>query len=117
MELKKAKQLGAHESVILDNRLFGGRGSHEYKQEIARKLVLSEALEIFPGYSDESYFDSSYFDTEGIKVSPTLRLECVFVDWKDGKWVHGFRSDEKLSERIRKFTRIIRDAVSDLDLA
>jgi hypothetical protein len=95
--------------VPVDDRLFY---DHRHKQELARKLIPQDALILVPAYFDLQYFDTECFQTEDVEVSPTLRLDCVFVNWKDGKWVHG--SDIE-TDRIKKFTQAILDALNSLE--
>jgi AbiV family abortive infection protein len=84
-ELKKAKGPTDQGVVRVDERLFGrGRHPHGYKLDIARKLMRGlgqeEAMDLIPPILAKS------------AASPQLRLNCVFVDWKDGQngeWAYG----------------------------
>ena len=80
-------------SVEVEELLFGrGHGnSHKRKLEIARKekLIPPDKWTINTARFDSAYFDSAYFDTEDVVVSAALRTQNIFVDWKNGEWVHG----------------------------
>jgi hypothetical protein len=79
-------------SVEVEEVLFGrGRNSHKRKLDIARKekLIPPDKWTINTARFDSAYFDSAYFDTEDVVVSAALRTQNIFVDWKDGEWVHG----------------------------
>jgi hypothetical protein len=60
-------------------------------RDIARKekLIPPDKWTINTAGFDSAYFDSAYFDTEDVVVSAALRTQNIFVDWKDGEWVHG----------------------------
>jgi AbiV family abortive infection protein len=107
-ELRKAKESATQGTVKIDKRLLGGPGAHRYKQDIARKLIPPEAMIVMPAAFDPAHFDSKHFMTEDVKVSPTLRLDCVFVNWKEeeGRWDLGC---PVLPDQIRKFTDAILD--------
>jgi hypothetical protein len=80
-------------SVEVEEALFGrGRkNSHKHKLEIARKekLIPPDKWAINTARFNSAYFDSAYFDTEDVVVSAALRTQNIFVDWKNGEWVHG----------------------------
>lgn len=111
-ELKKAKESGTEGVVMVDERLFGiGKNPHWYKQDIASRLIPQEAMTLIPAGFDPAYFDSG-FQTESVEVSPRLRLDCVFVDWRDGQWVHG---SPVIPDRIRGFANAILDVLNKLE--
>ena len=109
-ELRKAKESATHSSVKIDKRLLGGPGAHRYKQEIARKLIPPKAMIVMPSLFDPARFDSKYFMTDDVEVSPTLRLDCIFVNWKEEeeRWDLGC---PVLPAQITKFTDAILDAL------
>jgi AbiV family abortive infection protein len=112
-QLLAAKKSATGSTLELDERLFGReRGSHKYKIEIGRKLIPQEAMNIFPKSFDPVYFDPKHFKSEDTFISEALRLETLFVDWKDGKWVHG---TPILAERIKNFTDEILNALVKLE--
>jgi len=108
-ELKLAKESATCAEVEIDTRLFR---DHKYKQDIATKLLPPNAVELFPPHFDRKFFSSIYFDTEGTAVSPELRLDAVFVNWKDGQWVHG---SPFLPERMKNFIDGILNCLNRLE--
>lgn len=86
--------------------------SHDYKQGFAKRLVPSDAMILLPKYFDDRYFDPKFFQTDEVTVKPSLRLECVFVDWLDGDWRIGAPHD---TERLRKFLNAILEVLNKLD--
>jgi AbiV family abortive infection protein len=109
-ELKRAKEAATSSIVRVDRRLFW---SHKYKQEIARKLVPLDAVELFPAGFNRQAFNSTFWNMETISVSPSLRLDCVFVNWENGEWTHG---SPILPERLKSFCKAILDALNHLEL-
>jgi len=105
-ELKKAKESATQSTVKIDKRLLGGREAHRYKQNIARKLIPPEAMIVMPAGFDPAGFDSKGFTTEDVEISPPLRLDCLFVNWKEeeGTWDLGC---PVLPDQIKKFTDAI----------
>lgn len=87
--------------------------SHQYKQDIARKLILKDAMILMPSYFDETYFDPKFFQTENETVDrPNLRSECTFVDWIDNDWRHGAPHD---TEQLKKFLNAVLGALNKLE--
>lgn len=78
------------EDIEIENEIFaktfggGGKKSHEFKSDEAWKNLDSRLKVLVDGYFDSSYFDSSYFDTD-VKLDPEKRLQCLYVDYRDGK--------------------------------
>lgn len=105
-ELRKAKESGTENSVKVDKRLLGGPEAHIYKQKIASKLIPPEAMIVMPAGFDPAYFDSKYFMTVDVRVSPPLRLDCLFVNWKEEErtWDLGC---PVIPDQIMKFTDAI----------
>ena len=87
--------------------------SHQYKQDIARKLIPKDAMILMSRYFDETYFDPEFFQTENETVDrPNLRSECTFVDWIDNDWRHGAPHD---TEQLKKFLNAVLDALNKLE--
>jgi AbiV family abortive infection protein len=105
-ELKKAKELGKA-TVEIDNRLFA---QHSYKQKIALSLVPKDAVELLSSRYGEASYGLDYYG--GVSVTPKLRLQCVFVDWEDGKWVS--RPSTMIVDNVVKFMVEIEKALSKL---
>jgi AbiV family abortive infection protein len=108
-ELKKAKNCASQDVVTVDKRLFY---SHKYKQKIAERLIPQGTMILSDAYFDPNYFDSQFFQTESVEASPRLRLDCVFVNWRDGHWVHG---TPVIPQRIETFTEAILEALNQLE--
>lgn len=93
-ELKHGKETAIQKnltSVEVDERLFGhGKDSHGYKLKIAKdqKLIPLEAWTIHTGGFSSANFSSEAFDTDAV-ITATLRTRNTYVDWKNGRWVHG----------------------------
>jgi AbiV family abortive infection protein len=98
-------------NVIVKDALFR---SHDYKQDIAKRLVPSDSMILLPTYFDHKYFDPEFFQTEDVTVgtNPKLRTECVFVDWVEADWRFGTPHD---TERLKKFLNSIMDELNKLD--
>jgi AbiV family abortive infection protein len=104
-ELKKAKESATESTVKIDRRLLGGPGAHSYKQNLARKLIPPEAMIVMAAAFDPAHL-TKYFMAEDVKVSPILRLDCIFVNWKEeeGTWDLGC---PVLPNQITNFTDAI----------
>jgi AbiV family abortive infection protein len=108
-ELKLAKQSATGDEVEINDRLFK---DHKYKQDIARRLLPPDVVDLFPaGYGRQRYGES-WYDMESTMVSPDLRLDAVFVNWKDGQWVVGAPF---LPERLKNFVDEIINALNKLE--
>jgi AbiV family abortive infection protein len=108
-ELKKAKMLTTGSNLRVDSRLFK---RHEYKQKLAKSLLPKDALILSPAYFAAKYFDPKYFQTEDVEVSDALRLDCIFVNWKDGKWVYGSNAE---SNRLKRLAQNVLDTLTKLE--
>ncbi|MGD0422486.1 MAG: AbiV family abortive infection protein [Candidatus Bathyarchaeia archaeon] len=84
---------------------------HDYKQNIAKQLLPVDTMILIPAYFSDIYFSPKYFRTKAVKVEPSLRLECVFVDWINDDWRYGTPHD---TERLKKFLGAIIDALNKL---
>jgi len=112
-ELRKSKESAAQDIVMVDERLFGkGKDPHGYKQNIARNLIQQDAMILIFPYFDSTYFDARHFHAEPDEMSHALRLDCVYVNWKDGKWIHG---TPVVPDRIMMFTEAILDRLNRLE--
>ena len=79
-------------SVEVEELLFGrGRNSHKRKLDIARKerLIPPDMWTIYTARYGPAAYGSAHYDTEDVTVTAALRTQNIFVDWKDGEWVHG----------------------------
>ena len=103
-QLKKAKAKATADKVEIDDRLFS---DHKYKQELARELIDKESLKLI----DEASLLPA-FRSETVEISPYLRLDCAFVDWKDGQWIHG---TPLIPNNLRKFRESIAQALCSLE--
>ena len=104
-ELKRAKDSAKTNKVEIDSRLFGGRESHEYKQDLARKLVGEEDMKLISA----KWFKPDLRITD-VEISPELRLNCAFVNWKvkSGEWVVGTPLvPSKLSNLVRDIAKAL----------
>jgi AbiV family abortive infection protein len=108
-ELKKAKISATGPNAQVEKRLFY---LHEYKQELAKEFLPKDALILSPAVFDAGVFDSKVFQTEGVGVSDATRLECIFVDWKDGHWIYG--ASVQIS-RLRQLTQYVLDTLTKLE--
>jgi AbiV family abortive infection protein len=117
-ELERVKRLANGPTVQVDDRLFR---SHPYKQGLAKKLISNEAWILAPAVFEPAYFDSKYFDSRyfatgsskpEVTVSPTLRLDCSFVNWKDGGWVYGSGIQ---MDRLKQFAENILDVLAEFE--
>jgi AbiV family abortive infection protein len=104
---EQSNRIGASNVTVKDD-LFR---SHDYKQKLAEQLLPAETMILIPAYFSSTYFSSRYFETEEVKVEPTLRLECVFVDWLGDDWRYGTPHD---TERLKKFLSAVIDALNKL---
>jgi len=107
-ELKKAMESASVDVVKIDERLFL---SHHYKQEIARKLIPRDTMVILPKDLVLSFLPGA-IQTEQVEVSPRLRTECMFLDWKDGEWNLGAPLE---TSRIRRLADAIMTALNRLE--
>jgi len=108
-KLKQAKKLAAGATASVDARLFW---DHAYKQKLAGELIPKDALVLSPAVLGAEFFDSRCFQTEDVGVSNALRLDCVFVNWKETGWVYG--SAVQIG-RLKQFTQGILDVLSKLE--
>jgi hypothetical protein len=87
-EMVSAQNSAKGETVQFDKRLFGsGRGSHQYKLEIAMDLLPKEAFEIFSNINP-SVYDRDVYTPDEFIVSGALRLASIYVDRRDGWWLY-----------------------------
>mgnify|MGYP001055837129 CR=1 FL=1 len=106
-ELNKAKEKAAInkvDKVEMDDRLFW---SHKYKQELARKLIDKESIRLIDKASLLPDFRG-----ETVEISHRLRLDCAFVDWRDGQWIHG---TPLIPNNLREFKESIAQALLSLE--
>lgn len=103
-QLKEAKEKATTDKVEIDDRLFR---DHEYKQELARKLIDEESRKLI----DEASLPPA-FRGETVEISPLLRLDCAFVDWKDDQWIHGA---PLIPNNLRRFKESIAQALCSLE--
>jgi AbiV family abortive infection protein len=108
-ELRSAKKSATSAEVEVDERLFK---DHKYKQDKARQLLPSEAVDLFPAGFDRQLYDQSWFDMQTTTVTPSLRLDAVFVNWKEGHWIHG---TPFLPERLKSFVDEILNCLHRLE--
>ena len=108
-ELKRARTSTDGPVISVDSRLFS---NHPYKQKLAGELLPKDALVLSPAAFDAASFDSRCFQTEDVGVSPMLRLDCVFVDWKDNGWVFG--STIQIN-RLKQFAQSILEVLNELE--
>jgi hypothetical protein len=73
-ELKKAKESATQSTVKIDKRLLGGPGAHSYKQNIARKLIPSEAMIVML-----AAFDGRPYRARRINIRAVRRCFYHFV--------------------------------------
>jgi AbiV family abortive infection protein len=93
-------------SVKINKKLFV---NHAYKQAIAKGLLPDKTWTLLPRVVLLDPEDSSkHVLSHSVKVSPQLRLDCLFVDWKDGNWNFGFPESR---EHVRDFVHAIEDAL------
>ncbi|MGA3108165.1 MAG: AbiV family abortive infection protein [Candidatus Bathyarchaeia archaeon] len=105
----KNDSAGREGEVKIDKRFFT---DHVFKQNVAREIVGNAATELLPSGFDEAYFDSSYFDTKPMSVSHDLRVNCVFVSWRDDKWIS--RPTAMSVDNVVRFLAAIELALSDI---
>jgi AbiV family abortive infection protein len=103
----EAKRLGMS-SLTVKDVLFS---RHDYKQNIAKNLLVPDAMMLLTADFDPKAFDPKAFATEDVAVEPILRLDCVFVDWRECDWIHGTPHD---TERLKVFLDAIMDALNKL---
>jgi len=108
-ELKQAKKLATGTTASVDARLFW---NHSYKQKLAGELIPKDALVLSPALFGAEFLDSRLFQTEDIEASHTLRLDCVFVNWKETGWVYGSTVQ---TGRLKQFTQNILDVLGKLE--
>jgi AbiV family abortive infection protein len=109
-ELQRLKESNKNkDTVSVPDALFY---RHDYKQEVARKLVSEEDTILLPAYFDSKYFSPKYFQTEEVTPTPILRTQCVFVDWVDEDWRFGTPHD---TERLKTFMNAILAALYKLE--
>jgi AbiV family abortive infection protein len=104
-KLKEAKQAAEGDIVTIDEALFT---DHNYKQEIAKGLLPRDALTILPRIVVPNVDGTTHVLTHSVKVSPLLRLDCLFVDWKNDDWNLGSPENP---DHVRKFIQAIVDAL------
>jgi AbiV family abortive infection protein len=110
-ELRRFRESSENkDSVPVPDALFR---FHDYKQKLARELVPEDAMILLPTYFDSRYFSPEFFGTESVTPTPTLRTQCVFVDWIDGDWRIGAPHD---TERLKKFLNAIMDSLNKLEV-
>jgi len=101
--LRKKLQETRDDVIEVPDKLFGGRGSHEFKEKEAW-TVLSPQLRILAEGSFGSGFGSG-FETEDVELSHEERLRCLFVDFKDGVIRLGVAVDSQKLEKIIESTK------------
>ena len=100
--LEKQKKEGI---VEVNKKIFS---SHEFKIQYARKLGLTLIMESSRlGYARLPF----KLGGEDVVASPELRLDCAFVDYKDGKWNLG--TDSQMSS-IQQFLYEIEEKLKHL---
>jgi AbiV family abortive infection protein len=89
-ELGKASllyQTQAKGELVVDSALFRGRQAHEKKMDEARHLLGDSAL------LQSSIFDRARFPfilgAPEVEATPGLRMDCTFVDLREGNWRFG----------------------------
>jgi AbiV family abortive infection protein len=109
-ELRRIKDSvkSGQDKVNVKDALFR---SHDYKQTIARELIPKDAMILLPASFDDASFDSEAFQTDDVTPSDTLRVQCVFVDWKDDDWCYGTPHD---TERLKEFLNAVINALNKL---
>jgi AbiV family abortive infection protein len=89
-ELGKASLL--HQSLergqpTVDLQLFRGKQAHERKMDEARRLLGDSVL------LQSSVFGRARFPfvlgAPDVEATPELRMDCTFVDFREGKWEFG----------------------------
>jgi AbiV family abortive infection protein len=99
--LSEAYRLSTDDPIPINAAVFGqnGKQSHKIKTDKAWTL-LDPSLKILHNGSFGKGFSKHGFDTD-TESSPETRLECAYVDFKDGLWITGDTIDEpKLSKLI-----------------
>jgi len=103
-QLKEAKARAATGNVEIDDQLFS---KHKYKQELAGKLIDKKSLKLI----DKTSLEPS-FRGETVTITPSLRLDCAFVDWENDQWTHG---TPLIPNNLRKFKESIAQALCSLE--
>jgi len=108
--LKEAKRAAKGDIVTIDEALFR---KHDHKQNIAKSLLSREALTILPRVVLSNVDDlSPSIMIHSVKVSPLLRLDCLFVDWENGEWKLGSPEDPK---HVKEFVQAIVGALVKME--
>jgi len=82
--LNKELQESEEDVIEVPNNLFGGRGSHQLKETEAWTNLSPELRVLARKAFEPDCFDPRFFVTRDVELSHEERLQCLFVDFKDG---------------------------------
>jgi AbiV family abortive infection protein len=111
---KRFEEAESKDIVEVEDILFGGRGSHKYKEDEAWRLLDSELRTIHEGDFNRRDF-SRDFDVDEV-LNHSTRLEITFVAWDEST------KDWKIlptidAENVQELIRAIERKLSDLALS
>ncbi|MCW4000891.1 MAG: AbiV family abortive infection protein [Candidatus Bathyarchaeota archaeon] len=93
--LKEAVENCDSGNISVNNKIFK---NHEFKTEKAWTKISPWARIINEGF-DEDVSDMPYgfpaYSEPTTEASPQTRLDCVFVDFREGNWINGHKIDRE----------------------
>jgi AbiV family abortive infection protein len=81
--LRKKLQESEEDVIEVPYKLFGGRGSHQLKDNEAWTILSPELRVLARKAFEPDCFDPRFFVTNDVELSHEERLQCLFVDFKD----------------------------------
>lgn len=82
--LRQKLQESEEDVIEVPNNLFGGPRSHQLKEAKAWTILSPELRVLARKAFEPDCFDPEFFLTENVELSHKERLQCLFVDFKDG---------------------------------
>jgi len=108
---KRFEEAESKDIVEVEDVLFGGRGSHKYKEDEAWRLLDPQLRTIHEGAFNRRHF-TRHFDVSEV-LTHNARLEVSFVAWDE--YIKDWKIPPTIDkEKVRELLRAIEAKLSDL---